>query len=542
MNKNLDLNKENPIKDSTDSKPTSSSREFGGGKQEEWRQFLTRVGQNYITNFPQGWEDMVIRAYEIKNNCNVGESIRPRIDDSKLIIPLHVKPENYKTHEELYVAIFDWWTKTKKRSPKTVITRIRHARSMQKHLIFPVDWLKFEPEQILNQLIHRQVYEYKEIQDKTGNPTYGLTQLNNLWKTVNTFSEAYGVDISFWGWNPPTPPQPQIKIVPRPVTVNRLMHKWYTNDRYENALIRTLLTVGFHTGMRPEELLILKVHDIKFKEGYIIIREQKKRYRERQVWIDDPVLNSRQQNSLKNWVEIWRPKAITNESGDYLFIQKNGIPFPSEDALRNYLAPFVKPVWNDFKPKIMRDWSAIARLIRTKIETRKWDTRVVKNDLGHNYESTTENYIRFAENYYRRDPYDWLRSVLKFHPHSKRMKQYYGSSQEKTTKILTNEKKGVIEVRVSPVEVNGPVGVIDFPLLLKISTNDHKTRLLKRLHFSFFFSFIAGIVQKVERPVFHIGFSSISQVIGLIPITGTSPYFSVSQYPMSCEEVIAWVI
>jgi hypothetical protein len=27
------------------------------------------------------------------------------------------------------------------------------------------------------------------------------------------FAEAYGIDISYWGWNPPTPPEPQVKIV-----------------------------------------------------------------------------------------------------------------------------------------------------------------------------------------------------------------------------------------------------------------------------------------------------------------------------------------
>ncbi|HUS99463.1 MAG TPA: site-specific integrase, partial [Candidatus Thermoplasmatota archaeon] len=363
---------------------------------------------------------------------------------------------------ELYHAISDWWVDTKGRSETTVIDRIRHARSMQLHAIYPVDWFKFEPEQILNQLLFRKKYEYKELAKTTGNPTYGTTQLINLWKTVNMFANAYGIDISYWGWNPPTPPEPQVKIVPRPETVNRLIHHWYTNDRFENALIRTLLTVGFHIGPRPEELIILKVNDIYLDEGYIFIREQKKKYRERQVWVDEPVMTSKQQNSVGNWVNIWRPKRVNEKSGDFIFIQKNGSPFPSEDALRMYLSPFVKPIWCDFCPKIMRDWSAIARLIRTKIETKKWDTRTVKDDLGHKYEKTTESYIRYAKNYYRKDPYDWLRAVLKFHKNSMRMKrlmkQEYGPCQE-IPQILTNEKNRTPEVRVSPVEIYGPGGI-----------------------------------------------------------------------------------
>jgi len=447
----------NPIKDSNYPNPTESV----GGKKEKWK-IESKLGENLLTAQPQQLgEETVKQAYEIGKILNVDES-RSYIDDSKLIVSLHVDRAKYETQEELYHAIRNWWVDTKGRSQITVTDRIRHARNMQKHAIYPVDWLKFEPEQIVNQLLYRQKYEYKELAERTGNPTYGATQLTNLWKTVNMFAEAYGIDISYWGWNPPTPPEPQIKIVPRPETVNRLMHTWYTNDRFENALIRTLLTVGFHIGLRPEELITIKASDVKLDDGYIFIREQKKKYRERQVWIDDAVMNSRRQNSLRNWVKIWRPKVVNEKSKDFLFIQKNGSPFPSEHALRMYLAPFVKPVWNDFCPKIMRDWSAIARLIRTKIETKKWDIRIVKYDLGHKTEKTTESYVRFAENYYRNDPYDWLRTVLKFHKDSLRMralmKQEYGSLQE-IPKISINTKKGAQSIRVSPVEINGPVGI-----------------------------------------------------------------------------------
>jgi hypothetical protein len=153
---------------------------------------------------------------------------------------------------------------------------------------------------------------------------------------------------------------------------------------------------------------------------------------------------------------------VNEKSGDFLFIQKNGSPFPSEHALRMYLMPFVKPVWMEFCPKIMRDWSAIARLIRTKIETKKWDIRTVKYDLGHKTEKTTELYVRFAENYYRNDPYDWLRAVLKFHKDSLRMKrimgQEYGSRQE-ISQISINTKKGAQSRWFSPVEISGPVGI-----------------------------------------------------------------------------------
>jgi len=438
----LDLEKENNINNHIDSDPTAFN-DAVGGKNKEWKEILTRLSQKHIKHqIPQYWEDQVKQRY-VTNYNNVGELNKPHIDDNKLLYPLHVDRSQYQTHEELYNAIVQWWTNIKGRESSTIKLRIRHARSMSNHSIYPVDWFKFEPEQIINQLIYRQTIEYNELQEKTGNPTYGLHQLRNLWKTVKTFSQSFGIDISHWGWEPPSPPDPQVKIVPRPITVNKLIHNWYSNDRYENALIRTLLTFGFHAGVRPEELIDIRLNDIKLDEGYIIITERKKHSRKRQIWLDDPVLYSKQQNSLKNYLDIWRPRTKPKTTNSFLFIQKNGEPFPSEDAFRMYLAPFVKPIWKDFKPKIMRDWSAIARLIRTKIETKKWDVWHVKNALGHTTVSTTENYIKYAEEYYRKDPFDWLRIVLKFHRNSKRMrrlmKEDYGSSQ-KPSGILSNAK------------------------------------------------------------------------------------------------------
>ena len=56
------------------------------------------------------------------------------------------------------------------------------------------------------------------------------------------------------------------------------------------------------------------------------------------------------------------------------------------------------------------------------------------------------------------DPYDWLRSVLKFHPNSEKMRRHYSSSQKHTV-TLTNGKKWFIEELVSPVENDGPGGL-----------------------------------------------------------------------------------
>jgi len=437
---------------------------LAGDDKKEWTELKENISQNYVKHlYPHvGGEGTVKQAYDIKQNFNVeksNNSVR-QIDDKKLLFPIHVNFKEFETQEELFKGIRDWWVNTKNRAEKTIKTRIGAARFTANHVLYPVNWFTFdqEPEQIINLLLYLINVEYKQKAIETGNQNYGINQIHNIWKTVNTFAEAKGVDISWWGWSPPPRPENKVKQIPRPKTVNRLIRHRYTNKKYTDALIRTLLTVGFQSGLRPEELIILQVKDIDFESGYIIITEQKKRHRNRQIRLEHDVMYSPRQCSLKNWKEIWRQQVTDNKDG-YLFLQENGKPFPSEDALRMFLSPFCKPIWGPFSPKKMRDWYAIACLIRSKVDTGDWQVRNVTKALGHKHQNTTEGYVEFAELYYENDKYDWLRAVLKFHPNSKRMlclmKQPYRSCQ----KISINAGKCPSPIQSSPVGVNAPVGI-----------------------------------------------------------------------------------
>ena len=410
------------------------------------------------------------------DSSKILETNKNKIDNSKLLFPIHVDHLDCKTNEEFYDKVKTWWINTKNRAERTIDKRIQTARTMNSHDIFPINWMDFNnaPEHVINHLMYLINVEYSEKGKITGNKNYGIHEIHNRWKTINTFAEAIGVDISWWGWSPPPRPENKVKHIPRPEIVNKLMHYKYTNHRFTNALIKTILTVGFESGLRPEELMVLQVRNVDFENGFIIITEQKKRHRNRQIWLEKPVIYSHQQNSLKNWITIWRPYVTDIEDG-FLFLNMFGRPFSSEDAFRRFLSRYCKPVWNYFCPKIMRDWNAIARLIRTKNETKNWQIREVTKALGHKFESTTEVYVEFAEQYYKNDKYDWLRAVLKFHPDSKRMKrlmgQDHGTGQELSVK-LTNDKKGSPEIKVPSVEDSGPRGVRSFVLLLEISSNN----------------------------------------------------------------------
>jgi len=92
-------------------------------------------------------------------------------------------------------------------------------------------------------------------------------------------------------------------------------------------------------------------------------------------------------------------------SGDALFLQPNGKLFTLRH-LGQRLSKMGKLVWNDFQPYDMRYKCAVAKLIRTKIETGNFDCFLVKNWLGHERMGTTERYIRYTEQNYSALPVD----------------------------------------------------------------------------------------------------------------------------------------
>ena len=426
-----------------------------GGNIQEWKREIV-LGKNKVTISTPKWEDGVIRNSKFQN-YDVG--IIRKIDSKKLLYPLTVDFSRYETNEELYCAVKTWWIETKKKAEKTIDVRIRTARQFERHPVFPVDWLIFDekPEQVINLLMYLENVEYKEKGKELDVNNYGVNHIHNLWKTIRTFAEARGVDISYWPYRPPERPENKVKIIPMPPMVNKLIHHKYAKAQYANKLIKTILTIGFQSGLRPEEIIILKVKNIDFESGTIIITEQKKRHRNRQIRLEKPVMYSRQQNSLKNWIYIWRKKK-TNDDG-FLFLKPNGKPFETVADLRGFLADYVKPVWNDFCPKIMRDWYAIAKMIQYMEKNGSWQIRKVKNKLGHKKQDTTEIYVEFAEMYYENFKFDWLKSVLKFHPNSKRMKKLVKEDYRSSQENLSKRKKWAGLIKFPSVGNYAPVGI-----------------------------------------------------------------------------------
>lgn len=286
-------------------------------------------------------------------------------------------------------------------SPGTVEKNMRYARFMERHPV-PVDFRDLTLKQVLHHLDYREQVE--------GASAYVLKE---ELKTIKMFQRAYGqqtFDIKL----PPTPVSHK-RILPYPGKVIEFWNYKYSDDKYENALYQYLFFHGFTLGMRiPSELVALKVDDVIFEEGYsyLTITERKKHDNQRTIIPEKAIITSRVHKSLKNWIDKWRPKVENQYSGDDLYLQPTGRPFTIR-YLGKKLSENGKKVWRYFSPYDMRHWCAVARLIQTKVETGTFDVYTVRNWLGHEKITTTQSYIRYAEQYYRQLPEDWISLVPK---------------------------------------------------------------------------------------------------------------------------------
>ena len=182
--------------------------------------------------------------------------------------------------------------------------------------------------------------------------------------------------------------------------------------------------------------------------GSITITETKKRGSERTILPESFILSSSSHKSLKNWIDIWRPKVENQYSKDALYLQPDGKPFTVRH-LGHKLSYQGKKIWPSFQPYDMRHWCAIARLIETKIETGDFDCFPVKNWLGHDELDTTDNYVHFAEMYYRQYKKSWIHNALRS------PKKARGKHKRKT-RVCQNK---ATLLNFSPVGLYGPAEI-----------------------------------------------------------------------------------
>jgi len=419
---------------------------------------------------------------------------------NRLEIPLALIPQE-STFED--VAI--WAIYRQRLSKSTVIKRMTTAKFMETHHV-PVDFRNPTYENWIRHSDYREQFE-------------GATSaLRNEWKTMKMFLAAYNMPI--WSYRPPVQPKSKAVKLPMPDKVRQMIHHDYSKDKYKNRLLQYLLTHTFMLGWRnPSETTQLKTKDVDLETGLVLITETKKRYSTRLIAPSDVMMTGRNIKSMKYWLENIRPQVETQYSKDALYLKPNGDPFTAEQ-LRSFLTRNIKPVFPEYHPYVSRHWCATGLLIKEYIESKHWNKNRVQNWLGHENESTTNAYIKSADQYLRLAPYDWFQRVL-------RRKKGCGGKHAENHR---NGKNGVCDSNPSESRLRTPIG----PLWLTGEKLTSRLRKIASVNFqlltkplrSFFFSLNIGteithrIVIKTPNKLlllFHKYFSSVLWV-SVMPI------------------------
>lgn len=261
--------------------------------------------------------------------------------------------------------------------------------------------------------------DYLETIEKT--PPTMLKFIWNYWRKILT---SYGIPNgkgTTWNYKPPSIPPSQPRTIPSPEQVHELLHFDFNVDSKRKALCQYSLAHSFLFGWRnPSETCMLKIGDIDFDENKITVTEKKKHNKKRIVITEYPqIIHSPRCKSLKNWIDIWRPKLTTQYSRDYLYIRAtDGKPL-NEMQYTNFITRMVKPHFPWFTMYCTRHFHATGLLIKEYINTGHWNKTKVKNRLGHEREDTTDAYTKYAEEYLNKYRFDWFKRVLKNHHKNK---------------------------------------------------------------------------------------------------------------------------
>ena len=409
--------------------PANSLR-LAGGNRQKWNILDRNASQDYVEHLlPVVGEGMVKQAYELKKHF---EFENPRIID----------PEKYNTLDELLNVLEHWWIKRMRKRSTTFTKRRAAINRMAQHPVLPINFFNLNPDQSIAHLDYREEHYDKDTKRN------GKDAIINDWKTIKMVAKAYDLRTDNWNYNPPERGKPKHKIVPLPKDVHRITHHDYSNDPYENALYQYMMQHNFIIGWRvPSEPAILKIDDIHIDDGYVHFYQPKVDAM-RMSELEPEIMTMSTRKSFKNWIDKWRPKVVNQYSGDFVYLQPNGKPF-THNYLRKRLGMLGKQVWEDYHPYVSRDWCAIARLIKTKIDTGSFDIYEVYDWFEHSELKVTESYIKAAKKYYKLAPFDWVKSVLKF---QKNLGEENGLKSKKP-------RKTTISTGTPPRERYGPTGI-----------------------------------------------------------------------------------
>ena len=259
---------------------------------------------------------------------------------------------------------------------------------MHPHL---VDLNKLTPESFIKHVIYRL-----EKEDIPAIPN-ALKHEKKLFLMFLKAFRQYTEDWKEYVRTPPIVTSEDNTYIPFPSTVNKLYHAKFSDDKYENILLQTIVFTGFNFGMRPpSEICNLNLEDVVINSdgtGYIRIHEDKKHGKHRLIYpYNKTVLSSSVFKTPRNYIKNWRYNVANKHSGNALFLQPDGQRV-TKYYLRDHIAPVGKQVCNEksFILYTMRHTFATYLYEYTK------DMKKVAKRLGHKKSDTVDKYVHIAD-------------------------------------------------------------------------------------------------------------------------------------------------
>jgi len=300
----------------------------------------------------------------------------------------------------------------------TVKKNLRYLRFMELHEC-PVDFRNLSYENFIRHMDYREQIEGA-----------GADALRHEWKAMRMYLRAVGINPVEWQYRPPPRAKYTAKKIPTPDQVCKIFKMRYHPDNVRNACIKYPVMHSFLIGWRvPSEPIIAKTTDINLEEKTMKITSPKLHNSTRYIDITEII------KPITDWLEKWRPKVENQYSQDALYLHFDGRPFGTKEQLRrffyDYAYPKIKHIFPGYYNYLTRHWNAIAKLIKTKVETNHYDVYEVKEWLGHTKIETTMNYVQQAKLYYKKHPYDWIKRALKYYNND----EIIGESTLKSEKV-----------------------------------------------------------------------------------------------------------
>ena len=353
-----------------DSFSTNLHSELVGGKNERWNNIVNQIGQSPVEQPDIG---IIMRelVYEIGNI--------KRTD-----FPIYLDPKTASFRDVAIHAKIRQYL-----SDSTIEKNLRYARFMETHPAH-VDFRNLTPEAFIRHIDYRLEMEH---------PPATPNAIKHEKKAILMFLRAYNQCSDQWKQLVKTPPiydnEDNIEV-PFPSIVNELYHATYSKDKYENVLLQSIVFLGFNFGMRPpSEICNLDLDDLTVNKdgtGYIRIHEDKKRGKQRIIIpFNKNILSLTVFKTPKNYINHWRKKVATKDSGNALFLKPDGTRITA-DYLRDHITPVGKRIVGQyFHLYTMRHTCATYLYEYTR------ELEIVRRRLGHRKPSTTIVYVHIAD-------------------------------------------------------------------------------------------------------------------------------------------------